>query len=330
MPVLHSYEEGAESLRVEDRPVPRPGRGEVLVRIAAAPINPSDLAFVTGVYGIRKPLPVVPGLEGSGTVVATGGGLLARRLRGKRVACAASDQGDGTWAEYAVAPALACFPLPGGVSDEQGAMALVNPLGAWGLMEQARRRRARAVINTAAASQLGRMLLRLGQRFGITVVGVVRRAEQVALLRSLGATYVVNSAEPDFDAQLRDLCVRLDARLAFDAVGGDMTERLLGALPRGSRLTLYGGLATQPSPILPHHPIFEGKVLDGFWLPRWVASKNPLQLLLVQRSVLALLGTDLRSEVRDRVALEAARDALAAYTRDMTGGKLLLVPNQRA
>ncbi|MBV8853658.1 MAG: zinc-binding dehydrogenase [Sinobacteraceae bacterium] len=324
--VLHSYEKGAERLQVEDHPVTPPSRGEVLVRVAAAPINPSDLVFLNGLYGFRKPLPVVPGFEGSGTVVATGGGFLARRLLGKRVACAASEQRDGTWAEYAIAPAQGCFPLPAQVNDEQGAMALVNPLCAWGLMEQARRARARAVVSTAAASQVGRMLVRLGQRFGIAVVCVVRRDGQIELMKSLGATHVLNSTDPHFDAQLLELCARLNARLAFDAVGGEMTERLLAALPRGSRITLYGGLSQQPTRLQVQIPIFEGKIVDGFWVPTWIARKNPLQLLLLQRSVLTLLGRELRSEVRQRVAFDEARAALAAYSGEMTSGKMLLVP----
>ncbi len=115
--VLHTYQLGSyASLTLEERAVPQPGKGEVLVRVAAAPINPSDLASLQGLYGVPKPLPVVPGIEGCGTVVATGSGLIARRLLGKRVACAAG-AGDGTWAEYVVAPALQCSPLPASIDD---------------------------------------------------------------------------------------------------------------------------------------------------------------------------------------------------------------------
>jgi NADPH:quinone reductase-like Zn-dependent oxidoreductase len=107
-----------------------------------------------------------------------------------------------------------------------------------------------------------------------------------------------------------------------------MTERLLAALPKGSRITLYGGLGGQPIRLQLQQPIFEGKVVNGFWIPTWIAGKNLLQQLLVQRSVLALLGRELRSEVRQRVALDEARAALAAYAREMTGGKMLLVPGR--
>jgi len=124
--VLHAYETGSyASLTLEERPTPHPGKGEVLVRMAASPINPSDLAALQGLYGVKKALPLIPGIEGCGTVVQIGPGILARRLLGKRVACAAG-AGDGAWAEYMVAPALQCSPLPGSVNDEQGAMRILT------------------------------------------------------------------------------------------------------------------------------------------------------------------------------------------------------------
>ena len=166
---LHSYEGWRTGLRLVEKPVPRPGAGQVLVRMAAAPVNPADFAFMKGQYGVRKPLPTVPGLEGSGLVVAAGGGLAARFLVGRRVACVAPDHSDGTWAEYLVASPHRCMPLRRGVSLEQGATALVNPLSAWAMLDLARRGGHRTVVQTAAAGALGRMLLRLCRRFGLTI-----------------------------------------------------------------------------------------------------------------------------------------------------------------
>lgn len=328
--VLHAYGESWDSLVPEERPVPRPGPGEVLVRIAASPVNPSDLLFMRGLYGVPKKLPATPGFEGSGRVVATGAGFFTRRLLGKRVACVISQRRDGTWAEYAVPLATECLPLPDSMSDEQGAMALINPLTAWGLMEVVRRHKARSMVNTAAASALGRMLLRLGKRLGIEIVHVVRRENQVALLRSLGASHVLNSAEPDFDGRLRDLCGTLEVRLAFDAVGGEMTGRLLSGLPQGSRVIVYGALSMEECKVPPGTVLFEDKVVEGFYLPRWIAQKSLPQLLLLRRNVARLLATDLRSEIRARVPLEDAASALTNYTRTMTEGKIIFVPQKSA
>jgi NADPH2:quinone reductase len=132
-------------------PVPRPARGEVLIRTAAAPINPSALRFLSGSGGSTSPM--VPGLEGSGTVVESGGGLLPRLLVGRRVAFASAR--GGTWAEYAVAAAMSCIPLRQHVSLEQGASLIVNPLTAVAFFEMVERGHHHAIINNAAASALG-------------------------------------------------------------------------------------------------------------------------------------------------------------------------------
>src|SRR5262249_29116562 len=118
---LLAYEGKPENISIAEIPVPRPGPGEVLVKVFASPINPSDLMFIQGLYGFKKSLPAVPGFEGSGTVVETGSGMLARFLKGKRVACAAADPkiSSGMWAEYVVTSAQLCIPLQKNVELEQ-------------------------------------------------------------------------------------------------------------------------------------------------------------------------------------------------------------------
>jgi len=161
---LRSYEEGERSLAVVERPVPAPGPGQVLIEMAAAPVNPSDLMFLRGLYGQRKRLPVVAGFEGAGRVVAAGPGVWPRYLAGKPVACAAPFDGDGTWAEYMLAPASQVIPLTRGTDLELAASMIVNPFSAWALMERAAQLKAGAVVQTAAASALGRMVVRLAAR----------------------------------------------------------------------------------------------------------------------------------------------------------------------
>src|SRR3954471_22296504 len=148
--VLSEYREvvtdAIRGLAVMERPVPKPRRGQVLVKIAAAPCNPSDLLLLQGKYGVRKKLPTVPGWEGAGTVVATGGGLLGRWLMGKRVACAVRSDRDGTWAEYVVVNADNCIALKSQVAMEQGASLIINPLTAVGMLETARQAGHRAAV----------------------------------------------------------------------------------------------------------------------------------------------------------------------------------------
>ena len=325
---LTAYDGRPESIAIVEMPVSRPGPGEVLVRVFASPINPSDLVFIRGLYGFKKPLPAIPGFEGSGTVVEAGAGMMPHLLKGRRVACAAADPKvrGGTWAEYAVTPAQFCIPLRKDVDLEQGAASLINPMTAWGLMHEARRGRHRAVVQTAAASTLGRMIVRLGKRFSLPVINVVRRAEQLGLLRGLGAEYVVNSSEPEFDKRLRELCHRLGATIGFDAVAGEMSARVLRAQPRGSRLLVYGALSLQASQADPATLIFEGKRLEGFSLDAWLRSRTLLGRLRLARKIQELLRSDLKTHFHSTVPLQEAGRALQRYAANMTAGKVLLVP----
>jgi NADPH:quinone reductase-like Zn-dependent oxidoreductase len=325
---LRAYDGKAESIAVAELPMPRPGPGQVLVRVAASPINPSDLMFIRGLYGFKKPLPAVPGFEGSGTVVEAGGGILARFLKGRRVACHAADPNipGGMWAEYVVTSARSCVPLSRRVEMEQGATMLVNPLTAWALMDEARSGRHKAVVQTAAASALGRMVVRLGQKFSIPVVNVVRRPAQVDVLREMGAEHVLNSGDPGFDASLRDLCHRLGATMGFDAVAGEMSARVLRAQPPGSRLLVYGALSLGASQADPGSLIFEGKRLEGFWVSAWLRRRSLLGQLRITSRVQELLAQELKTELRARLPLEEVAHALEQYAGNMTGGKVLLVP----
>jgi NADPH2:quinone reductase len=323
--VLDAYT-GVDALRVEKRPVPRPGANQVLVKMAASPINPSDLMFLQGKYGFEKPLPTIPGFEGSGVVVETGGGVLGRFLHGRRVACVTQSKGDGVWADYVLTTSNFALPLAGNVDLEQGAMSAVNPLTAVALIEIAQKGGHRTIVNTAAASALGQMLIRLGKREGIRVINTVRRDAQVRLLQDLGADIVLNSSDPEFAAQLRAACHAHDCHLAFDAIAGPATQQLLAALPRRSTVTIYGGLSQEAAPVTPDQAIFGGKTVNGFWLSSWLARKNFLQALRLWRRAQKLLGGTLRTEVRARYPLQDVRTAVSTYESEMTGGKVLLLP----
>lgn len=326
---LNSYERTDDSLRVVERSVPQPRMGQVLVRIAASPVNPSDLMFLRGLYGQKKSLPVVPGFEASGEVVAAGGGLLARYLSGKRVACAAPFDGDGTWAEYMLTQASLCIPLLKRTDTEQAASLIVNPFSAWALLEEARRAGARAVTQTAAAGALGRMIVKLAKRRGLPLVNIVRRAEQVELLRREGAEHVLDNNAPDFDERLRLLCRELDVRIAFDAVAGQMTGQLLRAMSKGGRVIVYGALSQEGCTVDPRSLIFEGKSVEGFWLSDWLRSRSTLSTISTARKVQKMLASELKTEVRARLPLDKAAEGLRHYAQEMTGGKVLLVPGLR-
>jgi NADPH:quinone reductase-like Zn-dependent oxidoreductase len=326
--ILESYN-GADALRVVQRPVPQPGPNEVLVKVAASPINPSDLSFLQGNYGFRKPTPIVPGFEGSGTVVAVGSstGLMGRYLAGKRVACVTQQKGDGLWAEYVATSVNYALPLDDAVSLEQGAMSVVNPLTAVALIDIAKKAGHKMVINTAAASALGQMMHRLGQQEGVAVVGIVRRAAQVEQLKQQGMTHILNSSDADFAQQLRDLCHQQNIRLAFDAIAGDSPLTLLAVMPAHSRVTVYGGLSQQAVQIDPTGLIFQDKVVDGFWLTPWVGQKSLVQNFFMWRRAQKLMLSALKTEVRACFGLPEVQQAVQLYEAEMSGGKVLIVPS---
>ncbi len=305
-------------------PVPRPGPGEVLIRMAAAPINPSDLNFIRSSHADLQGSPVVPGREGSGTVVAAGNGLLPRLWLGRRVACAASSS-SGTWAEYMVTRATLSVPLGQNLSLEQGSMLLVNPLTALAFFDMVKRGRHPALVNTAAASALGRMILRLGIMEHVPVIHIVRRQEQADFLNSLGAQYVLISGTTDFVDRLRELAGKLNATLILDAVGGQLATQLLDAAPRGSTVLMYANLSGERLSFDPHLLWNDEKQVAGFYLANWVAKRHFIQLLFDFRKVQRLATSELQTNVQKRLPLSAARQAIDVYLKDMTAGKILLI-----
>jgi len=322
---LTAYDGRPESLQLVELPVPQPAAGQVLVRVAAAPINPSDQMFIRGLYGVKRALPTVPGFEGSGTVVAAGS-LPTKLLVGRRVGFTPSTSSDGTWAEYVVVPATQCLPLLPRISNEQGSMLFVNPFSAWAMMDLARRGKHTALVQSAAASSLGRMLLKLALKEKLPLVNVVRRAEQEQLLRQAGAEHVVNSSEPEFEERLRIKCHELGVTLAFDAVAGPMTGQLAQALVDGGTVIVYGGLSEQESRISPQELIFRRKKIEGFWLADFFGKGFGRDQLRALASVPLLVGKDFETPIRARMPLESAAEALRLASSDMTAGKVLFTP----
>jgi NADPH:quinone reductase-like Zn-dependent oxidoreductase len=310
------------SLVAREIAVPKPGRGEVLIRVAAAVINPSDLHLISRPQAARLTLGI-PGLEGSGTVVAAGPGLFPRLLVGRRVAFASAN--GGAWAEYAVTAAMRSIPLRKTVSLEQGASLMVNPLTALGLVDIAVRGKHRAVVSNAAAGALGRMVFRQAEACGITVINLVRRPEHVSLLHSLGAAHVLDVSDPQTHATLRELTHRLRATLAFDAVGGPLAQVLFDAMPTGSTIVVYGALSEQPCTYDARSIATSDKRIRGFYLGTRAAQRSLFATVRDVIRVQRLVGGVLQTAVHRRFTLAEAQDAVEYYASAMTAGKVLLV-----
>ena len=324
---VHTYDGRPDSIRVENAPVERPGPGQVTIRVAAAPINPSDIMFIRGRYGLTKPTPAIPGFEGAGTVVSAGPGLYGRWLLGKRVACGTQSEGGGTWAQYVTTSTRLCMPLPPRVSEEEGVMAMANPVTAIALLQEAKDRGHRAAVHTAAAGALGRILYRIASKAGFPVIHVVRREEQVRLLKELGDEIVLNTTSPDFLEQLKEVSQRLGATIAFDPIGGESTGQLVDALPKGSQILVYGALSLDDARVDPKRLIFDGKQIEGFWFPEWAKKKGMWRMISCARKSIKGIGVDWTTEVAERVPLEHVQEAMLRYQEHMTRGKALLVPS---
>jgi NADPH:quinone reductase-like Zn-dependent oxidoreductase len=312
-----------EVLGIKDLPVPEPQSGQVRVRMLASPINPSDVLTIRGQYGRQPPLPAVPGFEGVG-IVEAGNGLLARRVMGKRVAVL--NGVSGNWQEQVVIPARQAVPVPEGLTDEQAASFFVNPASALVMTRNVLRVPSGAwLLQTAAGSALGRMVIRLSRRFGFRTLNVVRRAEQADELLRAGGTAVVATDTESLPERVHNLTGGEGVRYAIDAVGGSTGSAVIGTLARNGRVLVYGRLAGEPLTVDPLTLLVGQKRVEGFWLSEWVRDQNPITMLLLFRRLGRLIREgDLSTDAGTAYPLEEVRAAIREATAVGHRGKVLL------
>lgn len=327
--VFEEFGEPANVLRVKDVPLPVPKPGEVRVRMLASPVNPSDLMTVRGTYGKLPALPATPGYEGVGIVDANGGGLLGKFLQGKRVAVL--NRQTGNWADYAVIPAKQAIPLSSHLPLEQAAMFFVNPATAYVMTREVLRvPKGGWLLQTAAGSALGRMVIRLGQHFGFTTINIVRRAEQAEELKSLGADKVLvfDGKESSIDAlrkDVRELTGNFGVGYAIDPVGGATGSAVIGCLGENGTLLVYGTLDENPLSFSPRQLMTAGSRVEGFWLSRHMQALGLLGKLKLVRKITKLMRAGiLVSDVGETYPLEDIAQAVTQSERPGRGGKILL------
>jgi NADPH:quinone reductase-like Zn-dependent oxidoreductase len=351
---------------LEEAPVRAPVGDQVLIRVEAAPINPSDLALLTGpadlsqataegegaAKALHAPVPepflkfvagrlgeaLPAGNEGAGVVIAAGDSPAAQALMGRTVAFA----NGGAYAQYALSGIFTVLPLPEGVSAEQGASAFVNPMTALSMVETMRMEGYTALAHTAAASNLGQMLVRLCQAEGIGLVTIVRSAEQAAILRGLGAVHVVDSSLPSFEADLEAAIAATGAMLAFDAIGGGkLASQILAAMERVAAKTgpysrygsstmkqvyIYGGLDTGPTTLNRSFGLSWG--LGGWLLTPFLQKLGGPGVMRLRQRVAAEITTTFASAYSTRLSFEQMLDPehARAYAKKATGQKALVLP----
>jgi NADPH:quinone reductase-like Zn-dependent oxidoreductase len=168
------------------------------------------------------------------------------------------------------------------------------------------------------------MIIQLGKQKGIPVISVVRREEQVEILKSAGAEHIVNSSEPDFELKLKKLAHKLNATVLFDAVGGKLPQQLLSAAPKGSKLFIYGRLSPDACEISPGEMIFTGNQIQGFWLTNWLHEKGMIRSILTIRKVQSLIGNELGTTIHQQFPPEKILEAIETYKNNMSLGKVLI------
>ena len=360
---------GELQLSLADVPVPVPGPGEVLLRIEAAPLNPSDLGLLFGAADMAaarssgtaqrpaitaavpqaamksmagrlgQPMPV--GNEGAGVVVAAGSSPAAQALLGKTVAA----MGGAMYSQYRCVPVSDCLLLRDGTTPAEGASSFINPLTALGMVATLRREGHKALVHTAAASNLGQMLGRLCQAEKIALVNIVRKPEQATLLRSQGAAHVCDSSSPDFMDELTEALVATGATLAFDATGGGkLAGQILTCMeaalnrnaasysrygsPTHKQVYLYGSLDTGPTEFNRSFGMAWG--MGGWLVFNYLARLDAAIVDGFKQRVAAELKTTFASHYTKQISLAEvlSLENIAVYGKRATGEKFLVNPNQ--
>lgn len=308
---------------------PRPRHGEVLVRMLAAPVNPSDLMFVRGRYTIPAQCPATPGFEGVGVVEQSGGGLRGRLFTGKRVVVL--NKRGGNWAEYAVVPSTEVIPVSSRLTLEQAATFFVNPATAWVMTREVLNvPQGQWLLQTAAGSALGRMIIRLAKACGFRTFNVVRRGSVAEELRRIGADHVEVFDEADSDAvQLAQSVHRIvgagGLRYAIDAVGGKTGSAVVESLGTGGRMLAFGTLSGQPLQFSPRTLMTAGSRVEGFWLGSFMSHTSLLfKLRLVQRLTKLIQSGVLSSEIAAEFSLDEIAEAVRSAEDSSRSGKTLL------
>ena len=361
--------EGELRLELKEQPMPTPGENEVLIRIEATPINPSDHGVMFGwasmasatstgsgantvlsvpvseqgmaVMKARTGQSLAVGNEGAGTVVATGSSELAKSLDGKVVAA----MGGGMYGQYRCVDASVCLPLLDGHTAKDGASSFVNPLTALCMIETMNLEGHTALVHTAAASNLGQMLNRICLDGGVDLVNIVRKNEQATLLREMGAKYVCNSSKDSFMADLTDAIQATGATLAFDATGGGiLASTILSAMEAAAARTpgaysIYGSVK--------HKQVYLYGGLDtsattlnrgygmawgvgGWLLPNFLARVGQEVATRLRTRVATEMKTTFASHYTNEISLAEALDAdIVAQYNSKSTGKKFLVCPQK-
>ncbi len=312
--------------------LPELKQGQVLVKMLASPVNPSDLVYLLGKYGLPPQDGAYVGFEGCGIVIKANAGLYGKWLEGKRVALSAQPGIDGVWAKYAVTKANFCLPVRKELSDEQAATIIVNPCTSVCMVDRAIALGAKSIVINAAASQVGKGVIRYAKMQGIKTIATVRSEANVEILKSLGATNVLLTTDERYPEQLKAACRSLNASVLLDSVAAEDTPLVLSAMPNNSTAIVYGRLTETFDPIgglfNVADVIFRNIKIEGFWLAKAIADSKPWQVLALSRKVQKLFAQGIfQTDIYASVGFEDFSSAIDHYAKHKSDGKVILKPN---
>jgi len=313
-------------LKVSDVEMPKAGKNDVIIKVHAAPVNPSDIAFIQGSYNIVKSLPAVPGFEASGVVVDAGDNI--KDLIGRKVSCFIQDDNSGTWSEFVVANLSDVILLKDEMDMDQAACFTVNPFTAYGMFEIALLRESKAIIQNASGGQVGSIIRMMAAERNIEVIDIVRKKESADQLIAAGAKHVLVDTDENFNDQLVELAHELDATIAYDAVGDVLGGLMYNAMPADSELVVYGGLSNKPiSDIDVMEVIFKNKIISGFNLMDWKAELENDEFDNISEKLQdKFISGAYSTKIKGVSSLDDIVKGLRGYISDMSAGKLLLKP----
>jgi len=317
-------------LKLAEIPTPPLAPGEALVRVLLTPIHPSDLHMVRGRYGYKPELPASPGIEGVGMVEAVSPGAQGPAV-GTRVIFVDTWQ---TWRELIICPADKLVPVPGGLDDPAAATSYTNPLTAWALTRSSHNlREGDWLLQTAAASSVGKLVLQLAQQYRFKTINVIRRREQETIIRNLGGNEVICTDDENLRARLQELTAGKGFERAIDCVAGELGAEIARNLAPAGTMLVYGALSshrqTDPAkftmPLFAPQLIYRTATVRGWWLPRWVSSKPLAEVRAAASELLAMLSNGaLTPPAMVRYSLKDFREAVRLADGEAGQQKVLL------
>ena len=324
--VLNSFASDFSGLEVKEVPKPSPKPGEVLIKVEAGGLTPADDMLMRDVYFEQRQKPYVAGYMGLGTVVSSGGGFMGRMNKGKRVFFSPGMERGGTWAEYAIADAMMIAPI-GDLAPQEG-VGMANSLTAIGLFDTAHSLGAKAVIMNAAAGSLGRYMNVLSLQLGVPLINIIRSDQQKEILSKLGAKYILNQNDPNFDQKLGELANQLGATFAVDSVAAEAPRQIMRVMPPKSTIVSIGSLSGEDVKLDPLQDLMRYEQNYGvFVVSRWLETKNlfgTLKQIGAARKLATSLGE--QNTVRKTVSLEDAVANMSGLVKDTSRGIVLISP----